>query len=122
MFLVEPAAGRQKIYDSALDLGAAVRRGELGPEARIYHRATDRWLPITMHPEYRKAAADRERHHAMELKARKWTFLSPDAEDDGGAVGPAGSQAAESPVLIPGDPPRSWLGSTMRRLRSLAHR
>jgi hypothetical protein len=123
MFVVEPGSGKNKGYSSARELGAAIRRGELGPQARIYHRATDRWLPITVHPEYRKAAAERERMNALEMQGRQWTFL-PESRSDEYGTGrepELALRSASGPQLIPGDPSPSWLGSTFRRLRSLAH-
>lgn len=122
MFVVEPGSGKHKGYATVRELGAAIRRGDLGPQARIYHRATDRWLPITVHPEYRKAAAEREQRTARELQARQWTFLPGTRREP-----PMHFQARPAadhgpgPVLIPGDPQPSWLGSTFRRLRSIAH-
>ncbi len=121
MFVVEPGSGKNKGYASARELGAAIRRGELGPQARIYHRATDRWLPITVHPEYRRAAAEREQRSARELQGRQWTFLHDSAHGNGSAVPGPSSPAGSGPALIPGDPEPSWLGMTFRRLRNLAH-
>jgi hypothetical protein len=119
MFVVEQGSGKNKGYATAGELGAAIRRGELGPQAKIYHRATDRWLPITVHPEYRRAAAEREEINALELQHRQWTFL-PEAERQ--AAAEAARTGAVAPGLIPGDPRPSWFGSTVRRLRGLAHR
>ena len=118
MFVVEPGTGKNKGYATARELGAAIRRGELGPQAKIYHRATDRWLPITVHPEYRRAAAEREETSGMALQQRRWTFL-PESERQAAAAQSARGDGG--PTLIPGDPSPSWLGSTMRRLRGLAH-
>lgn len=117
MFVVEPGSGRNRAYASARELGAAIRRGELGPHARIYHRSTDRWLPITVHPEYRRVAAEREQRIARELQSRQWTFLADARREAAAAAREVGDEA----LLIPGDPQPSWLGSTFRRLRSLAH-
>jgi hypothetical protein len=119
MFVVEPGAGKTKEYPSARELSVAIRRGELGPQARIYHRSTSQWLPITVHPEYRKIAAEREQMSVLELQARHWTFL-PDTRPAhaGGTWRPSRSESA--PMLIPGDPEPSWLGTTFRRLRNLA--
>ena len=128
MFVVEPGQGKQVGYASARELGAAIRRGELGPGARIYHRSTDRWLPITVHPEYRRAASEWERRGAMELEGRQWTFLSGEQGERAqarGAVAPQRRARSEGPpaepALIPGDPQPSWLGATLRRLRGLTH-
>jgi hypothetical protein len=120
MFIVEPGEGNTEEYPSARELFAAIQRGDLGPQARIYHRSTAQWLPITVHPEYRKVAAERERVSVLELQARQWTFL-PDVRPQYAAYD-EGQGASSSPplMLIPGDPEPSWLGATFRRLRKLA--
>jgi hypothetical protein len=120
MFVVEPGSGKSKGFATTRELGAAIRSGELGPEARIYHRATDRWLPITVHPEYRRAAAEREAMGARELQGKQWTFL-PSAGSQQAASRERAPEQDEGPVLFPGDPEPSWLGSTFRRLRGLTH-
>jgi hypothetical protein len=121
MFLVEAGSGMNKGYATASELGAAIRRGELGPQARIYHRATDRWLPLTVHPEYRKAAAEREERSGRELRGRQWTFMKTGRGTDA-APDQAPGDSASGPLLIPGDPAPSWLGSTVRRIRGLGQR
>jgi len=122
MFVVEPGAGKTTEYTSARELSAAIRRGELGPEARIYHRSTSQWLPITVHPEYRKVAAEREQLSVLELQARHWTFLPETRPAHATAGGPwRPSPSTSAPMLIPGDPEPSWLGTTFRKLRNLAH-
>jgi hypothetical protein len=76
MFLVEVAEGRRNHYSSARALGAAIRCGELGPGARIFHAASSQWLPITVHPEYRRAESEWEEEVARRWRARGWTFFS----------------------------------------------
>ena len=121
MFIVEPGEGNTEEYPSARELYAAIQRGDLGPQARIFHRSTAQWLPITVHPEYRKVAAERERVSVLELQARQWTFL-PDGRSQYAAYVETQSAAASAPLmLIPGDPEPSWLGSAFRTLRRLAH-
>jgi len=92
MFLVEPASGQRCQYPSAQALGAAIRRGELGPQALIFHKTRNRWLPITVHPEYRKVAP----------------------------TAPPGPEPPRMPFLIPGDGEPSWLGAAFRHLMHLA--
>ncbi len=126
MFVVEQGSGKDQVYASARELAAAIRRGELGAEARIYHRATAQWLPITVHPEYRRVTAERDRIASLQLRDRHWTFLPNGGPREGPGSAPAPAVArpadhASGPVLIPGDPEPSWLGSTLRRLRNLAH-
>jgi hypothetical protein len=76
MFLVEVAEGRRNHYPSAHALGAAIRCGELGPQARIFHQSSSQWLPITVHPEYRRAETEWEEDVARRWRARGWTFFS----------------------------------------------
>ena len=122
MFLVEPEAGQRSHYQSAEALGAAVRRGELGPQARIFHQTTRRWLPITVHPEYRRAEFDREERRAEQWRDRQWTFFAERPVEDARAepVRPIPTRSSSSLVLIPSGPDRSWLGSAFRQLLRLA--
>ena len=121
MFIVEPGEGNTEEYPSARELYAAIQRGDLGPQARIYHRSTAQWLPITVHPEYRKVAAERERVSVLEFQSRHWTFL-PDARSQYVAYDETQGGVAAAPLmLIPGDPEPSWLGTAVRTLRRLAH-
>jgi hypothetical protein len=81
MFLVEPEEGLRWQYGSAGALGDAIRRGELGPRARIFHRARRQWLPITVHPEYRKAESSWVESSGGEWRERRWTFLPAHSGD-----------------------------------------
>lgn len=121
MFLVEPESGRRCHYSSARALGDAIRRGELGPQARIFHQTASQWLPITVHPEYRRVETEWEQGSIRRLKGRGWTFFpetSPES-DPLLAVAPRPEQRP-APVLIPGDGEPSWWTSAWRNLRQLA--
>ena len=122
MFLVEPESGQRCHYSSARALGAAIRRGELGPQARIFHQAANQWLPITVHPEYRRAESDWEQGSVRRLRTRGWTFFPemPIEDDPLLAVAPPAANAGPGPMLIPGDGEPSWLGSAFRHLLQLA--
>jgi hypothetical protein len=56
MFLVELRPGKEELYQSADDLAAAISRAEVDAQARIYHTAAAKWVPITAHPVYRRVA------------------------------------------------------------------
>ena len=117
MYLVELGSGKDTVYPSAGELAAAIRRGDLDAAARIYHRTTCQWLPITVHPEYRRAAAQRVVATALRPPRRQWTFLR-DATVDA----PEPATPAAGPELFPGDPEpslRQTLGLAVRRLRYL---
>lgn len=57
-FLVELTPGRELLYRTPLALRAAIRTGEITEQARIFHRATSTWVPITEHPEFRRVRAE----------------------------------------------------------------
>lgn len=119
MYLVEIAAGREAVYDSVKALGAAIRRGEVGPHARIFHRASSSWISITLHPEYRRAAAALATEALPPLARKHWTFFG---------VEPKGREFDEppAPAVVPettGQPtePHSGLRGFIRRaFRGLA--
>lgn len=91
MILIELDTGDEELFKSSEELGAAIRRGAIGPNSRIYHRRSAHWLPITVHPEFRKVAAERANQPLPPLKRRQWTFLAPDAEDEQLALDPSPS-------------------------------
>ena len=122
LFLVEPESGQRCHYSSARELGVAIRRGELGPQATIFHQASNQWLPISVHPEYRKAASDSEEGSARQLRARQWTFLSEPPAEAGRPVpdSMAPDYPGMVPIMVPGEGEKSWLGSAVRHLLQLA--
>jgi hypothetical protein len=75
MFLVEIEAGREALYNSVTALAAAIRRGEVGPRSRIFHRASSSWISITLHPEFKKAIAARDSEPLPPLARAHWTFF-----------------------------------------------
>jgi hypothetical protein len=89
MFLVEIEAGREALYDSVNALAAAIRRGEVGPQSRIFHRASSSWISITLHPEFKKAAATRGSELLPPLARSQWTFFG---------VEPKGREIDEPPA------------------------
>jgi hypothetical protein len=120
LFLVEPESGQRCHYSSARALGVAIRRGELGPQAKIFHQKSSQWLPISVHPEYRRAESDSEEGSARELRARRWTFLSePAAENDPPVAAAAPDYPGAMPLMVPGEGETSWLGSAVRHLLHL---
>ncbi len=56
MYRIELSRGTEQSFGSPEALAAAIRRGEVAPQARIYHRATATWISITLHPLYRQHA------------------------------------------------------------------
>jgi hypothetical protein len=73
MYLVELKPGKEELYRTGDDLALAIRDGDVDARSRIYHRATAKWISITLHPQYKAIVAD----HAEETEARprKWGIL-----------------------------------------------
>ena len=119
MFLVEPVSGQRRHYPSPRALGNAIRRGDLGPASRIFHEASGQWLPITVHPEYRKAEMEWEAANVRALRGRRWTFLAgqrPEAEKPDSKTS---ANPIEVPMLVPDDTESNWLGNAFRSLRHM---
>jgi len=94
MYLVELRPGKEELYRTGDDLALAIRDGDVDARSRIYHRATAKWISITLHPQYKAIVAG----HADEPLARParkaWGLfptgqgaeMSSDAEAAGGSV------------------------------------
>jgi hypothetical protein len=57
MYRIELSPGEETAFRSIEELAVAIRRGVVGPRARIWHNATGKWLPIQFHPHYKIAAS-----------------------------------------------------------------
>jgi hypothetical protein len=123
MYLVEIETGREALYDSVKALAAAIRRGEVGPQARIFHRTSSSWISITLHPEFRKAAAARARESLPPLARTQWTFFGvepkgreiDEAQEANRDAGPAPAKTRESRGRL-----RGLLGRAFRSLSPTA--
>jgi hypothetical protein len=99
MYLVELRPGKEELYRTGDELAAAIRSGDVDIQSRIYHRATSKWISITMHPQYKAIAAQRhpEPPPLPPLERTSWTFFNAAAETLEGA----------DPEPQPDDAPRS---------------
>jgi hypothetical protein len=55
MYRIEVAPGEEAVFRTIEELAVAIRNGVVTPRARIYHHASQKWLPIGLHPHYKKA-------------------------------------------------------------------
>jgi hypothetical protein len=55
MYRIELEPGDVGVFRSVEEIATAIKSGVVTPRARIYHQATDKWLPIEFHPHYKKA-------------------------------------------------------------------
>jgi hypothetical protein len=54
MYRIELAPNEETVFRTIEELATAVRNGLVGPRSRIYHNASQKWLPIEFHPHYKK--------------------------------------------------------------------
>jgi hypothetical protein len=73
MYLVELKPGKEELYRSSDDLAIAIREGHVDARSRIYHRATAKWISITLHPQYKAIVVGQEAAAAAPRKA--WGLL-----------------------------------------------
>jgi hypothetical protein len=89
MYLVELRPGKEELYRSSDELALAIRNGDVDSRSRIYHRATAKWISITLHPQY-KAIITAPKEEPAPRPARKgWTFLGGIAPTPEPAPAPA---------------------------------
>ncbi|CAN5853829.1 hypothetical protein BH24GEM1_BH24GEM1_00020 [soil metagenome] len=55
MYRIEVAPGEEAVFRTIEELAVGIRNGVITPRARIYHHASQKWLPIGLHPHYKKA-------------------------------------------------------------------
>jgi hypothetical protein len=107
MYLVELQPGTEVLYRTVAELTAAIRCGDVGSKSRIYHRASSTWVPITVHPEYKKAVTGQPKPVALPpLKRKRWTFFNAEGLDEPVAVSrsveasPADTTPEPAPALV----------------------
>jgi hypothetical protein len=120
MFLVEIETGREALYHSVNALAAAIRRGEVGPQSRIFHRASSSWISITLHPEFKKAAATRGSEPLPPLARSQWTFFGVEPKGREIDEPPATNRDAVQTTAKPSEGRSRLRGLLGRAFRSLA--
>jgi len=122
MYLVERRSGREELYRSKADLAAAIDRGEVDSESRIFHRTTSKWISITLHPLYKARMAAHPKEPLPPLVKKSWTFLpmeAPEGSTDAVAELAPEASAAEKAELARSQH-RIGLGP-LRALRRMLH-
>ena len=55
MYRIEVATGEETVFRTIEELAVGIRNGVVTSRSRIYHNASQKWLPIGLHPHYKKA-------------------------------------------------------------------
>ena len=93
MYLVELRPGKEELYRTGDELAAAIRSGDVDTHSRIYHRATSKWISVTLHPQY-KAIISEVRPSGPQLpplERQTWTFFNDPTDELAGAHDPGAS-------------------------------
>ena len=105
MYLVELRPGKEELYRTGDELATAIRNGDVDMHSRIYHRATSKWISVTLHPQYKAIVSERPAPPAQPslpaLERSTWTFFNDSADTLAGANAPdelpkEGQSAGES--------------------------
>jgi hypothetical protein len=90
MYLVELRPGKEELYRTTEELAAAIRKGDVDGHSRIYHRATSKWISVTLHPQYKAIVAERPASPSLPpLERTNWTFFNDSADSLAGANDPS---------------------------------
>jgi hypothetical protein len=92
MYLVELRPGKEELYRTGDELATAIRNGDVDMHSRIYHRATSKWISVTLHPQYKAIVSERPAPPAQPplpaLERSTWTFFNDSADTLAGANAP----------------------------------
>ncbi|MFL5474844.1 MAG: hypothetical protein ACJ8A6_04030, partial [Gemmatimonadales bacterium] len=80
MYLVELRPGKEELYRSSDELALAIRNGDVDARSRVYHRATAKWISITLHPQYRAIVAAAKEDSGSRPLRRVWGMLGGGGE------------------------------------------
>jgi hypothetical protein len=97
MYLVELRPGKEELYRTGDELAAAIRSGDVDTHSRIYHRATSKWISVTLHPQYKAIISEvRPSDPALPpLERQTWTFFNDPTDELAGAHDPEPPAADE---------------------------
>jgi hypothetical protein len=100
MYRIELAPGEETVFRTFEELATGVRNGFITSRARIYHAASQKWLPIEFHPHYKQALETPAR--SVQPSASK---AADTARGAGSAPGLFGSSAPKLNATAPAGPP-----------------
>jgi hypothetical protein len=75
MYLVELKPGKEELYRTVDDLALAIKVGDVDARSRIYHRATAKWISITLHPQYKAIVAGQKEEQTSRPSRKAWGLL-----------------------------------------------
>jgi hypothetical protein len=109
MYLVELRPGKEELYRTGDELAAAIRSGDVDQHSRIYHRATSKWISVTLHPQYKAiiSAHPPAGPELPPLERQTWTFFNDPTDELAGAHDPE-PPAADDKTSGDSDSDQTW--------------
>jgi hypothetical protein len=74
MYLVELRPGKEELYRTGDELAAAIRNGDVDIHSRIYHRATSKWISITLHPQFKAIVTPKPVEQRPQREQVTWVY------------------------------------------------
>jgi hypothetical protein len=96
MYLVELRPGKEELYRSTDALALAIRNGDVDERSRIYHRATAKWISITLHPQYRAIVTAAKEEPSTRPARRGWSLLGGSTDGSARHEGDPQASAAQT--------------------------
>ena len=118
MYRIEVKPGEEAVFRTIEELATGIRNGFVTPRARIYHAASQKWLPIEFHPHYKKALEGNftptptgPQPSLAEMPAPTFAFPSaaPAPASSSTALNPPVSSTEPAPVITAPSPLRAPL-------------
>jgi hypothetical protein len=85
MYLVELRPGKEELYRSSDELALAIRNGDVDARSRVYHRATAKWISITLHPQYKAIVTAAKDESTTRPLRRVWGILGGGSSEQAAA-------------------------------------
>ena len=119
MYRIEVSPGEETVLRTIEELATAIRNGLVTPRSRVYHNASQKWLPIEFHPHYKKALALPERPKSAPVTTplpgalpsfaiKREPPPTPEPVPAPPSVAAPPTPVAEAPVIPPRPPRRSY--------------
>ncbi len=118
MYRIEVKPGEEAVFRTIEELATGIRNGFVTPRARIYHAASQKWLPIEFHPHYKRAlegtftpTPPTPQPSLAEMPAPTFAFPSaaPAPASSSTALNPPVSSTEPAPVITAPSPLRAPL-------------
>jgi hypothetical protein len=101
MYRIEVKPGEETVFRTIEELATGIRNGFITPRARIYHAASQKWLPIEFHPHYKRALDGNFTPSSTPAQPSLAAKPAPTFSFPGAVSAPTGPAAAEEAPAAP---------------------